>query len=258
MIIKDAKRVALVSYSIWAQVLGLVALIMPELLFGVWGIEANPYFLWWLGVGLTLFGIIGRFISQDGGFISNIWKVLVVAALLMLISYSAASAMGTRVEAPAPKADLTAKEAETLAIAIPFIEREEGMRLEAYLDIVGVPTICAGTTRGVKLGMRRTLEECRATLRAEVREYRLGLHRYFTPETIRTRLPPTRDAAFTSFAINVGIVGAGGSTATKRLNAADIVGACDALTWWNKAGQRVVRGLVLRRGREQALCLQGT
>jgi GH24 family phage-related lysozyme (muramidase) len=56
---------------------------------------------------------------------------------------------------------------------------------------------------------------------------------------------------------NVGIAGAGKSTATRRLNAGDIAGGCQALTWWNKAGGRVVRGLVNRRAEEFALCMDG-
>ena len=49
----------------------------------------------------------------------------------------------------------------------------------------------------------------------------------------------------------------GDSTATRRLNAGNIIGGCTALTWWNKAGQRVVRGLALRRGEERDLCMMG-
>lgn len=88
-------------------------------------------------------------------------------------------------------------------------------------------------------GNRRANSAC-----LEVAEYRAGLHPDFTNETIRDRLPAPRDAAFTSLAFNIGMAGAGKSTATRRLNADDIPGACDALTWFNKAGGRVVRGLV--------------
>lgn len=242
-IISDARRVLILSYSFWAQVLGLAALIVPELAFGLWGIETDPYVLWWIGVGLLAFGIVGRLVVQTGGGLVNGLRIAAVSALIVGLSVLAARAQAT--------------EDQTLAIAVPFVEAKEGMRLEAYLDIVGVPTICAGTTRGVTMGMRKTLAECRAILRAEVREYRAGLHRYFTPGTRGKRLTPHRDTAFTSLAINIGIAGAGGSTATRRLNGADIPGACDALAWFNKAGGRVIRGLVLRRAEERALCLIG-
>jgi GH24 family phage-related lysozyme (muramidase) len=78
-----------------------------------------------------------------------------------------------------------------------------------------------------------------------------------SPTTIDRRLPATRDAAYTSTAFNCGVAAIGKSTATRRLNAGNIAGGCEALTWWNKAGGRVIRGLLERRKREQALCMQG-
>jgi GH24 family phage-related lysozyme (muramidase) len=148
-------------------------------------------------------------------------------------------------------------EAAALDVAVPFIAQEEGLRTKAYLDIVGVPTICYGSTRGVRLGMEKTRAECLELLRSEVAEYRHGLHRYIKPATRLYHLTPKRDAAYTSTAFNCGIQAIGKSTAVRRLNAGDIRGGCEALTWWNKAGGRVVRGLVARRTRERALCLEG-
>jgi GH24 family phage-related lysozyme (muramidase) len=148
-------------------------------------------------------------------------------------------------------------EADALNEAVPFIAQEEGLRTKAYLDIVGVPTICYGSTRGVRLGMEKTRAECLDLLRSEVAEYRHGLHRYIKPAARLYHLTPKRDAAYTSTAFNCGIGAIGKSTAVRRLNAGDIKGGCEALTWWNKAGGRVVRGLVARRTRERALCLDG-
>lgn len=243
-VIADARRVIILSYSFWAQVLGLTVLIVPEALFGFWGVETDPYVLWWIGVGLLLFGIAGRLVVQTGSALRNALRIIAVTVLIVLLSIVAARAE-------------PATEDETLAVAVPFIAAKEGVRLSAYRDIVGVPTICYGSTRGVKMGMRMTRAQCDALLRAEVSEYRHGLHRYFEPITIEKWLPPTRDAAYTSLAFNVGIRAAGQSTAVKRLNRGDIRGGCDALTWWNKAGGRVVRGLVLRRAEERAMCMQG-
>jgi len=128
----------------------------------------------------------------------------------------------------------------------------------AYLDLVGVPTACFGETQGIKLGDRFTDRQCSQMLKRRLAEdYRAGLHRYFTAETKAERLTAHRDAAYVSLAYNVGIRGAGRSTATRRLNAGDVVGGCKALGWWNKAGGRIVRGLVNRRSEEVALCLWG-
>lgn len=155
---------------------------------------------------------------------------------------------------------VSTSEAATMAVAVPLVAKWEGLRPTAYLDTIAVPpiwTVCYGETQGVTPGETRTVAQCEEGLRRGLVRYRAGLHRYFEPPTIAGRLTPERDAAFVSLAYNVGIAGAGGSTATRRLNAGDIRGACEAITWWNRAGQRVIRGLVNRRADEQALCLRG-
>jgi lysozyme len=49
-----------------------------------------------------------------------------------------------------------------------------------------------------------------------------------------------------------------GSTVQRKALANDWPGACAALDLYNKAGGRVMRGLVLRRADEKALCLGET
>ena len=149
------------------------------------------------------------------------------------------------------------KEEQFLEVAVPFVGAEEGKRNHAYQDIVGIWTVCYGETKGVKEGDYYTDAECDEMLRVELLDYREGLHVYFSAETLKERLPVKRDVAFTSLAYNAGVGAIGKSTAVKRLNGGDVVGACEALGWWNKAGGRVVRGLVNRRAREQELCLDG-
>lgn len=159
------------------------------------------------------------------------------------------------VTAPVPTA--TASEASTIAVLTPLVAKWEGKRNAAYQDIVGVWTICFGHTKTARRGMVKSDAECTAMLADELVEYRDGLHEYFTPETKTKRLTPKRDAAYVSLAYNVGIRGAGRSTATRRLNAGNIAGGCEAITWWNRAGSRVVRGLVNRRSEEARMCLDG-
>jgi len=153
-----------------------------------------------------------------------------------------------------------ATEAETVEFCRPIVARFEGIRLQAYIPVPGDrPTICFGAThiggKPVTMGMTATRAQCDALLDEHLREYRAGMHRYWTDETKRERLPVSRDCAFTSFPINVGIRGAGNSTAAKRLNAGWIEGACAAMLWWNKSGGVIYRGLVVRREEEAALCL---
>ena len=60
-----------------------------------------------------------------------------------------------------------------------------------------------------------------------------------------------------SGAYNFGVGGYCGSTAAKRFNAGAYDSGCEALTWWNKAGGRVVNGLKARRAREYRVCIGG-
>lgn len=255
-LVEDWRRVLLLSLSFWMQMAGLAALVLPELYYRLTGNDYDPYIFWWIGVLLLLAGMVGRVWKQG----VSLWVewlriiaigVVIVALAVLLATPSKATPMDYgRAQA--------ATEAQTLAIAVPFIATEEGERLVAYIPVEGDrPTICFGSTRGVYLGMRKTHEECLALLRVEVAEYRAKLHLYFTPVTIIDRLPPTRDAAYTSTAFNVGYAGIGKSTATRRLNAGDIVGGCQALTWFDKQGHRVLRGLFERRQREKKLCMVG-
>lgn len=139
-------------------------------------------------------------------------------------------------------------------------ESPSGLCVRAYLDTIAEPdvwTVCYGDTDGVVPREIRTIEDCREQLGQNLLRYRAGLHEYFTDETLDERLTPQRDAAYTSLAYNVGIYGAGRSTATRRLNNGDIRGGCEAIGWWNRAGGRVIRGLVNRRSDEVAMCLHG-
>ena len=56
------------------------------------------------------------------------------------------------------------------ALTLSLISGFEGVRQAAYLDPVGVPTVCFGHTQGVMLGDTKTLEECHDLL-AEEAEY---------------------------------------------------------------------------------------
>ncbi|WP_428516258.1 lysozyme [Roseovarius sp.] len=242
-LLKDAGRIATRAHSMWANYLGILCLIAPEMIYILFERDTNPRLWWVAGIALIIYGIIGRLKDQ------GITRSPAVVALLAIL-------MSAGAPAPAEPAKGTT-EAATLAVAVPLIAKWEGLRTTAYRDIVGVWTVCYGETKGVRPGDTYTEAECRAMLAREVAEYRAGLHRYFTEATKQSRLTPERDAAYTSLAYNVGTRGAGKSTAVRRLNSGDIRGGCHAIGWWNKAGGRVVRGLVNRRQDEIALCLRG-
>jgi lysozyme len=252
MIVNDWRRVVAISLSFWMQVAGLAVLIWPELKYGWTGEDSDPVFFWWLGVLLLVAGIAGRLYEQG---VSKLREWVRIAGVFVILTLLALLLATTVRAAPA-------SEAETLDIAVPFILQKEGLRLVAYLDIVGVPTICGGLTSaaGIKvyIGMPpMSLTQCLALMRLKVAEYRSNLHRFFTASTVWNRLPPTRDTAYTSLAYNIGVGTAGNSTAVRRLNAGQIAAGCEAIGWFNKAGGRVIRGLFERRRDEIALCMKG-
>lgn len=253
--VDDWRRIVSVSLSFWMQVAGLLALVIPEAYFGFTGQDYDPFFVWWLSVGLLLAGLAGRLFQQG----ISVWREWLRIGGVILVVIALAFLLASKVEA-APGNKSPATEQETLEIAVPFIMKKEGIRLVAYLDIVRVPTLCGGLTtlngKPVRLGMSISMKDCIAEMWKQTAQYRNGVHRYFTAQAIYKWLPPTRDAAFTSLTFNVGIIGIGKSTAVKRLNAGDIIGSCQAITWFDKAGGRVVRGLFERRKQEKALCLK--
>ena len=143
------------------------------------------------------------------------------------------------------------KTAGWLAIAIAVVGAYEGLSLTAYPDIVGVPTICYGETKNVKLGQTATKEQCDSQLSARLVEFNQGV------ESCVTR--PMRDnerVAFVSLSYNIGVDAFCKSTVVRRFNAGDKAGACDAILMWNRAGGKVVQGLVNRRQKEREMCLK--
>lgn len=139
-------------------------------------------------------------------------------------------------------------------LLVGFVGGWEGKRNNAYLDIVGVPTVCYGETRGVKLGDRYTDEECKAMLGDGLDEFAAGVNKCLTDPS---KVPDKTYAAFVSLAYNIGQGAFCRSTVARKANANDFIGACNAIPAWNKAGGKVVKGLVNRRKEEQKLCLEG-
>jgi GH24 family phage-related lysozyme (muramidase) len=263
-LIKNWRDVARRAHSMWALYLSAVCLVAPDLIFYFAGIDTSPRLWWVLALALLIYGIWGRLKDQgiDHSKTQSPWAVGLVA----LVAVVAVATGDWRDRAPLPSpSELGAIEREALpvsepvfaSLAVPFIGKWEGLELKAYRDIVGVLTVCYGETKGVRAGDSYTRAECDAMLAREVITYRRGLHASITAEAQATHLAPLLDVAFVSLAYNVGISAAGRSTAVRRLNAGDIVGACEALTWWNKAGGRVIRGLVNRRTEEHKICLEG-
>jgi lysozyme len=130
----------------------------------------------------------------------------------------------------------------------------EGLRTTAYLDPVGIPTVCYGETRGVEIGDRHTAEECRAMLGDALVEFEQDMRACLDhPDEI----PDGPYTAFLSLSYNIGADAFCRSTLVRLANAGDLRGACNQLPRWNRAGGRVLQGLVNRRAREREICLSG-
>lgn len=144
--------------------------------------------------------------------------------------------------------------AAVMALAVPIAGKWEGIRTEAYRDVVGVWTVCYGETRGVKPGQSYSVAECKAMLELGLSQFRDGLLKC-APEMASA--PASVQAAATSWSYNVGLGAACRSTLAKRLRSGDWRGACNELPKWKFAGGKVWKGLVNRRADERGLCLSG-
>lgn len=128
----------------------------------------------------------------------------------------------------------------------------EGLRTVAYRDPIGIPTICFGETRGVQMGDTATVAECRTMLGDRLVEFSTGVDRCLTAP-----VPDKSYTAFVSLAYNIGVGAFCRSTLVRLANAGKLVEACNQLSVWTRAGGFTLPGLVARREKERALCLEG-
>ena len=132
-----------------------------------------------------------------------------------------------------------------------LIKSFEGLRLQAYQDAVGVWTIGYGTTRGVKAGMAITKEQAERMLMDDVQRFEPEIERL-----VKVQLNRNQWDALMSFTYNLGAANLESSTLLRKLNAGDYTGAAEQFPRWNKAGGKVLPGLVRRRAAEQALFME--
>lgn len=142
--------------------------------------------------------------------------------------------------------------AGAVSIAAAVVSFYEGYEPTAYLDPVGIPTICYGHTATARLGQTLSQDECADLLEAD-----LGQAFATVDRRARVELPPPTRAALASFVYNVGAGNFTRSTLLRKLNQGDLRGACHELTRWVYAGGRKLNGLVKRRATELELCLAG-
>ena len=124
----------------------------------------------------------------------------------------------------------------------------EGCKLTAYQDSVGVWTIGYGHTKGVYEGMTITQEEAEQMLLTELEEYEGYVEKYVTVPLTQNQFD-----ALVVWVYNLGPTNFRNSTLLKELNAGNYTAAGQEITRWNKAGGKVLAGLVRRREAEARL-----
>lgn len=126
------------------------------------------------------------------------------------------------------------------------IVAHEGMKRVAYVDPVGVVTVCAGHTSTAKLGQVKTEAECAELLKLDVKHAEKAVKRLVT-----TPLTQPQFDALVSFVFNVGETSFAKSSLLRKLNANDCWGAGKEFDKWTFAGGRQLPGLVKRRADER-------
>lgn len=141
-----------------------------------------------------------------------------------------------------PKSKLAAGLLSLSLAGAMFIQQHEGTRYRAYLDPVGIPTICSGSTSGVILGTTETPAGCAKRLQIDTGAAGEAIQR-----CVRATLTQGQYDALASLAFNVGGGNLCRSTLLRKLNAGDCHGAANEFQRWNRAGGRVLPGLTTRR-----------
>lgn len=143
---------------------------------------------------------------------------------------------------------------EAVKVAEGICRKWEGLYLRPYLCPAGVPTIGYGTTvypAGRPVTLRDapiTADYARELLRRDLTE---------RATQVLALCPgmdtPQRFGAVLSWAYNLGLGNLRASTMRRRINERDWASARAELLRWNRAGGRVLKGLVARRADEAAL-----
>ena len=129
-----------------------------------------------------------------------------------------------------------------------LIKKFEGCELEAYKCAAGVWTIGYGSTKGVKEGDTMTQEDADNLLLHEMEEYE-----GYVNDLVKVDLKQNQFDALVSWVFNLGPANLKASTLLKVLNAKDYEGVPAQIKRWNKAGGKVLQGLIRRREAESLL-----
>lgn len=106
------------------------------------------------------------------------------------------------------------------------VRHNEGLSLTAYKDSAGVPTICYGETKGVKMGQRATLSDCQKQLIESAGAHAKAL------DGLPMQLSDVALVGSVDFIYNVGVAGFNGSSVKRHLKNLDYAAAGKAVLGW--------------------------
>jgi lysozyme len=140
---------------------------------------------------------------------------------------------------------------------IDLLKQFEGCKLTAYQDVAGVWTIGYGTTASAGVGiephegMTITQEQAEVLLHKTIDNFAPAV-----ASRITVPVSSNEFGACLCLSYNIGLGAFAKSTVLREINAGNKGKAAEAFKMWNKAGGKVVKGLVNRRAAESALFLE--
>ena len=133
-----------------------------------------------------------------------------------------------------------------------LIKKFEGCELEAYKCAAGVWTIGYGHIKTAVEGME--ISQSRAD---ELFDEEMGEYENYVNTAVTVPLSQNQFDAIVSWVFNLGNGNLQASTMLKVINSGDHAGVPDQIKRWNKAGGKVLEGLIRRREAE-ALLYEGS
>lgn len=127
-------------------------------------------------------------------------------------------------------------------LGIELIKKHEGLRLDPYRDVAGYWTVGYGHL--ITDGDMKSIspEEAESILRNDLEKAEKCVI-----NGVKTPLSQAEFDALVSFVFNVGCQAFRNSTMLRLINRGEMDDAADQFLRWNRAGGRVVKGLINRR-----------
>ena len=137
---------------------------------------------------------------------------------------------------------------KTSVEGLALIKKFEGLELEAYKCAAGVWTIGYGHTKDVQEGDVWSESHADHMLEVELEEFEGYIN-----NNVTVALSQNQFDALVSWVYNLGPANLKASTMLKVLNSGDYEGVPAQIKRWNKAGGKVLEGLIRRRKAEALL-----